>query len=493
MAGWGQLSSTLMMVLNILKIPPGVSVRKAEGPQANDAWVGQGIASHDFINTIVDITADDVCVGNSPVYFDGLDTIVSPVFKSKLEILQRELNKIAKWTAVDLLKSGVSAYRWKSLKRGKDGTLIPLLDELHFYVMEDGSVKAFGKDNEPFSDALIFLSYSKESMTKIDKNKNDKTIPSGAIITVMPQPIQLRHISTVARDLFTTERAMYYYRTQLSRIVRFASVDVGVSQGDKATEAINQVSTIINANSMSLPQAISTDAGYDDEIPIVPHRRGIGKPEMYESIPDFDISKMADLDYTLGRLFLAMRFPKSYSDFSQALSETAVSTLRGDIRYYKMCNVCRTLMEDTMNSWLQESVTPTTKSKITVKMATIPNSEDDDLIQTMQQVSQYISEVYNFIVTQSESRQQANGKLESLKIMLGGSAGFNYVQQWYDKMAEIIDDQFPEGDKEEATEEGEEHESTTSSSSESSEESVSDRELDEFEAPPIIEPESQSE
>lgn len=471
-AGFGQLTSTMMMLLNILKIPPGVTVRK-EG-NGKGTGLSESIASHDFINTIVDITADDVCVGNSPVYIDGLDQLSNPLLIDKFKIIERELNKIARWAAIDLLKYGVSVYKFKKLKKGKEGTLIPVLDDLSFYMMEDGTIKAFGKDNKEYLNALIFFSYSKETMQKVD-SKDSRSVPAGAVLSVSPQPIQLNHIESVAKDLFTVERSMYYYRNQLSRIVRFANVDVGVSQQDRVQEVVDTISSAINANSMSLPQT-NNDVGYDDEIPVVPNRRGIGKPEMYESIPDFDINKMVDLDYTLGRLFLTMRFPKSYSDFSTALNETAVSMLRGDIRYYKMCNKCRTLMEDTMNNWVRESYRG--KDKAHIKLATIPNSEDDDLIQTMNQVVEYIERVYEFVISDSDDKDQARGKLDSLKILLGGSAGFKYVQQWYDRMGEIIEEKFSSDEVTEVQEK-----------QDIEEEKVSEEELDAFEAPPVIEPE----
>lgn len=33
--------------------------------------IADAIETHDFINSMVDITADDVCIGSSPVYVSG--------------------------------------------------------------------------------------------------------------------------------------------------------------------------------------------------------------------------------------------------------------------------------------------------------------------------------------------------------------------------------------------------------------------------------------
>lgn len=109
----GGLQSLGLMLANFLGIPPGVSLRRTygnRGTSANGNGLSEILANHDFINSIVDITSDDVCVGNSPVYVSGLSSISSPVLKQRTEDICAALNKIVRWAAVDLLKHGLSMY-----------------------------------------------------------------------------------------------------------------------------------------------------------------------------------------------------------------------------------------------------------------------------------------------------------------------------------------------------------------------------------------------
>ena len=55
---WQGFSLALM---NFLRIPPGVGVRKSNGDERSRG--SENLASFEFIDTIVDITADDVLVG----------------------------------------------------------------------------------------------------------------------------------------------------------------------------------------------------------------------------------------------------------------------------------------------------------------------------------------------------------------------------------------------------------------------------------------------
>lgn len=113
----GNYEGLAMMLLNFLRIPPGIQVRKAYGANkdASTQWYEKTLASHDFINTMVDITADDVCIGSSPIYFENSDKVISPELKEKYSSLVKALNKICRWVAVDLLKRGYSAYVLKKI------------------------------------------------------------------------------------------------------------------------------------------------------------------------------------------------------------------------------------------------------------------------------------------------------------------------------------------------------------------------------------------
>ena len=195
---------------------------------------------------------------------------------------------------------------------------------------EDGEI-SFIINDKVRTDLLVFLNYSRETIVlnrKPGEHINPDDVRSKYKYQITPEPIQLKHVQSVATDLYMVERAMYRYRIQLSKIARFAEVEVGPSQGGNNNETVvDNASAAVNANSMSLGMTAADPVmNFDDNLPIVPIRKGIGHIEITSDIPDFDkIKELPDLDYTLNRLFLAMRFPKSYADFNQAFSPSTTS------------------------------------------------------------------------------------------------------------------------------------------------------------------------
>lgn len=457
----GAINGLSMMLLNVLRIPPGTTLRRANqsGPKSTD-WLANSLENHDFINTIVDITADDVCIGNSPVFLagDSLD-IKSEFLKMRLDSLVGALNKIARWAAVDILKRGCSVYTFKTVvKEGElsEARLLPYLDSVYFFMTKDGDVEVLDAEGNKMDGALVFLNYTKESLITVGAEKSSagysidlpgKIDTSQYMYSIVPVPVQLDHTESVARDLYNTERAIYNYRMQLARLVRFVSVDVGASQGDRNQEVIDVVDAGINANSMSLMSTMNAGMDFNDNIPIFAHRKGIGKPELTTDIPDFDIDKLADLDYTLSRLFLSTRFPKSYADFNTALSDTAVSLIRGDIRYSRMVDRARSLMEDTMNAWILASLPASLTRRLPrpvtfVKLVSLPNSEDDDVVEALSKLTDYTQTFYDF-VNNSDSRDEALTKLSLIQTLLGNTANLHAVNQWFGEMEAYIDRKFP--------------------------------------------------
>ena len=93
---------------------------------------------------------------------------------------------------------------------------------------------------------------------------------------------------------------------------------------------------------------------FDDTIPVLPNRKGVGKPELTQEIPEVNIDKLADLEYIMSKIFLQTRFPKTYADFSTNIDSTAASTIRGDVRYARVVSYARTKIEDTINDYLEE-------------------------------------------------------------------------------------------------------------------------------------------
>lgn len=472
-----------MMLMNFLRIPPGIQVRKSYGigKDASSQWYERTLASHDFINTVVDITADDVCIGNSPLYleFDGSE-VLSPRLEERYKKLVKALNKVVRWVAVDLLKRGFSVYVLKeakiSVEEFVDGTkvkkdkiipnLVPVLEDVEFYMDNVGMVHTL-IEGEERSDVLVFLNYSKETLSPVPESHIDSSLIKKFKFQITPEPIQLKHVESVAKDLYMVERSIVRYRVQLSRIVRFAEVEVGVSMGGENNDmTVDNASAAVNANSMSLGMTAQDPmADFDDNLPINPVRKGVGHIEVQSDIPDFDkIKDLPDLDYILNRLFLAMRFPKSYADFGQNLNDSAVSLIRGDIRYSRMVDSCRSIIQDTVNCWIFGIDFDYSETNMSVKLATLPNSEDDDVVEALSKYSEFVNESFRFI-DESESKLDAEARLNSLVILLGDTANIPAIQKWVAHMRTFIEDKFAE---EEVSEEEEVFDMPESSESDGS-------------------------
>ena len=466
----GSYQGFFLMLANFLRIPPGTQVRKSYGVQkdATTDWYDKTLASHDFINTIVDITADDVCIGATPVYIENLKAAtISPRLQLSYQLLLKAINHIVRWVAIDLLKKGISVYRLDSSKvqtyefvkdkrvpvELNEAFLVPVNKDVTIFMRDNGRLDYF-IDGQRRDDLLIFLSYSKEQLLDISNSSADlpDEVKKGLrgdgedhyIYQVVPEPIQLKHVQAVAADLFLVERAMYRYRIQLSKIVRFATVESGLAQGNDNNETVvDNASAAVNANSMSLDMTIpGSTMTFDDSLPVVPIRKGVGDINVVSDIPDWSrLKDMPDLEYTLNRLFLALRFPKSYADFNQPISETAVSLIRGDIRYSRMVDSCRSLIQNTLNIWLFGDKAEAVDAPMTVKLTTLPNSEDDDVVEALDRYKQFVADAFEMI-SQAESALDATTILDSLIIIMGDTANLKAIQGWVQKMREYIQQKF---------------------------------------------------
>lgn len=467
----GAFEGLALMLSNFLRIPPGTSVRKYYGGSSRSNGsrsldpAAAALAANDFIKTIVDITSDDVCLTSTPFYLYNGDKLLNKNLESDYNELIAGINKIAKWAAVDLLQSGFSVYELRNrevkvpvYKDGVKGfrkviraSFLPVLAPVEFYLSDDGEVRVY-VEGKLKKNLLVFLNYTKESLSLPEEVG---TMPSGCKFLISPTPVQLNHVSSVARDLSMVERAIYRYRVQLSRIVRFAEVEGGLTQGMENNELIiDNTSAAINANSMSLAMETSEEAMmFDDNIPIVPIRKGVGAIDIKSDIPDFSmIKELPDLDYTINKLFLSLRFPKSYSDFTEALSTTAVSLIRGDVRYSRMVDYCRSIMVDTVNTWIFGEDFVPSEAEVQIKISQLPSSEDDDVIEALGNYQDFVSNAFEFI-NASENLPDARARLDSLVILLGDTANIQAIQKWVVRMREYIEEKFKE-DQGSETEEG---------------------------------------
>lgn len=426
-----------LAILNVLGIPPGVAFRKHKKSTSNETF-----QSSDLINSIVEITSDDVCLGSSPVYL-STDKEIPKHLRKKLDYILTEFNSIAKWAAIDLLKHGVSVYK-TTVSSEKNLMLFPLVGEYKFFMDGKKQIKVY-EDETEITDVLLFINYDKESLTEVSEDESDGFSGEGKFkFVVVPSPIQLKNIDKASRDLEITENSMVNYRRQVSKLVRIVSVDIGMSQGERQQEILDSVSSAINADSSTMG---STDM-FDDAIPVVPNRKGLGKPDIVESLPNFNVSEMIDLEHLLGKLFLGLRFPKSYADFTQALDGTAVSTIRGDIRYSRMVDYTRGVIADTLNNYLAKSEALKTFGKL-VSLTELPTPEDEDVVAAMESFNDLSNSVFKSIIQESETEDEAMLKLDMLLVSLGGVASFKYIQKWTSLIRNFIETKF-QGEKEDA-------------------------------------------
>lgn len=436
--GWQGLITSIQ---NYLGVPMGATYRPASSKD-NETSGDNSLKEMDLIKSIVSITVDDVCIGSSPFYYKTGEPVDNAA-RSKFDKILRELNSIAKWIAYDLLVDGISPYKIKVV--GKEIYIYPILDKVKVILNSRKEIILLDENDSKIIDALVFVNFDRTSLAKIE-GKNYE-------FSITPKSIQLSNVTETGKELAMVEKAILRYRRDLSKILRFVSVEVGASQGNKQQELLDNVSSGINANSLSLETTVSDL--FDDEIPVFPTRKGLGKPEIEEHVPSANISELADLDHVLGKLFLGMKFPKTYADFTQALGATAVSMIRGDIRYSRMLKTARTLMEKTVNAYFSD-LKQARQFKLEFKLQEIPNPEDQEVIESLQSYSDFIENSYENIINSSETEDEALYKLQTYVDLLGDSSNLRSIERWiqttrkYIKKkfnsaeADLKDEEFPE-------------------------------------------------
>lgn len=438
-----------MMLRSVLGLRPGVNRigRSQDGAsQEGQSYTGGYDAlADDFINSVVEITVDDVCLGSTPFYVRGLSTLLSPQLRERTEAICGAINKVSRWVATDLLKRGVSAYYLQENKAGKP-VLIPYMYPLRYYMTSGGDVVAVGSSGAVIGDLLLFLNYSKESMRVIspDEDSDDALGVDGGryLFEVIPEPIQLKNLQGVGGDLAREEAAIYSYRQQLSRIIRLVAVDVGAAQGDRVDEIIDSVSQVLNAPSSSLDGSLVASGGmsFQDGIPILPIRNGKGLPSIVESIPTADISSLADLDHTLSKFFLAARFPKTYADFNTHLDSSTVSLLRGDIRYARMVLRTQSLMATTVDAWYHDSVSARVPD-VEFKMVKLPTSEDNDVSDVVESFMSMNGTWVDAIIS-AETKDVADLLINSLEALLAETSNLHSIQEWFTIARDYVAEKF---------------------------------------------------
>ena len=446
-------------IRNALGIPIGVSYRKTYGSSAEKSVQKNELFDNAYADAICDITADDVCRGEEPVSYsyelpEDLEELPDDVF-SVLESFKKELNSVAKWISKDLQVNGVSVYDItfnKSKKEVEDSVeienkdkkpevyILPNLDELTFYLTKDKKVVAYdltSPDKKNKEDVIIFINYDKNSLTKIDDKNKD--LSEDIAFQIQPTPMQFKNATDTLNAINLIENALKRYRAQLSRIIRYATVDVGLSNGDTQKDVVETISSAINADSINLTS--TTNEEYNDNIPVIATRNGKGEPKVICETPSGEIKDMTDLKYHLDKLNLLTRFPATYMDFSQAMGDTAVSMIRSDLRYAKLCNSIRTLIEKTINDFIGQT-NSLIKYNVVFSLVQLPTSEDDDVLQAMSNYTELCQAIYDFVVG-DDAEENVDMKIQRLNMVQGlfnASVKSPVLQKWFDDFCEFIEE-----------------------------------------------------
>lgn len=434
------------MILRWLRIPPGTSLRKNYGPSTSSG--NESVLQNEYIDAMVGITVDDICIGEEPLsinYREGTPDDIA----LKLKEIVKEFNSIVRWVATDLCIEGYSVYDVKVSSKNRL-LLFPYNEPVDFYLTSDKKVVCFEQGNlkKNLNNKLIFINFDKRSLVAV----SDKNVSSKLKFQITPTPMQLTNATKTLSGLSNAEDSIAKYRAQLGRIARWANVDIGTTQGDQQDDVVNSISEAINANSSSLA-AGTAYTEFDDNIPVLPNRRGLGKVDLVTDIPNVNIKELADIDYWLSKLNLLMRFPATYMDFSKSLDSTAVSLVRGDIRYKKLCKKVSTKITTTINDYLGES--NFSEYEPVVSLINLPSSEDDDVVSALDDYVKLTDEVSEFIMGSEGSEDLTPlDRLELLQTLLAPVTNSPALQDWFEIFREKIKQVQNKGiDEEEPSEE----------------------------------------
>lgn len=452
-------------IRNALGIPIGVSWRKGYGSsEVTTSSAMTDLSENAYAEAIADITADDVCRGEEPVSYnfelpEGVEELPSNVF-DVLESFKKELNSIAKWVSKDLQYKGVSVFDATFDKENNCVYLLPNIKELRFFLTKDKRIVCYdvkewrSNEHKNLEDVIIFINFDKTSFVEIDEHNKD--LDDDIAFEIRPTPMQFKNVQGTLDSLNLIENALKRYRAQLSRIVRYATVDVGLSSGDVQKDVVEQISAAINADSINLSS--TTNEEYNDNIPIIPTRNGKGAPELTLDVPNGDgLKDLTDMQHYLDKLNLITRFPATYMNFSEALSSTAVSLIRSDLRYAKLCNSIRTLIERTINEFISRTKS-LSEYKVVFSLIQLPTSEDDDVLEAMSSYTDLASAIEEFVMG-SDEEEPISRKEHRLKMMMdlfNTCVKSPVLQEWFNGYLDYLEELRQE--KEGTAEEGEEEE-----------------------------------
>lgn len=432
----------LTSLATTLGLPLGTKRRKAnDGKPSSNADDIDNSTLKDYINSIIDIVADDVVMNGEPIFYTAKEEITNADIRNKLDSLKTAFNGISRWVAFDLLKYGYSVYSYKVVDDNL--SFFPLNENFKFYYTNDGirakidnyksnskyydyskSKEDDNNDGDYLSNVLIFIYYEKDSFKRI----NDE------IYEIVPSGIQTKNCKRAILDVSNIERALQRLRIDGSRVVRFITFDAGYNLGDVQQQMVDDISDGINANSGAIDYATE----FDDQIPIFPTRGGtLGKPNYEEFVPNIDYDKISDLDYFLSKLFLSLKFPKDYADFTKTMSSgNVLSLVKSDLRYAKLLTTCRNTMIKIMNDFVKD-IPVIQQYGIYYDMEIVPTSQDSDLVEQLDSRVRFIGDILTD-VDSTEDIDVANAKVDIYRTLFSSTTNSKHINDLLDSIDEYM-------------------------------------------------------
>lgn len=422
------LESFSQSVLRWLRIPPGTSLRHPNEVGTSSASVDD----NPYIETIVSITVDDICIGEEPLSIDYKDD-TPELTQIKFKEICDESNTIVKDVATDLCKVGCSVYTAGISSKNKL-ILLPYVKMCTFWLTKEKKVVVCDEDDNPMENVIIFVNYSKSDLMPVEEGDREH---SEYAFQITPCPMQLKNVQGTINSLQRAEDNLDRYRAITSRIARWATVDIGTSQGDQQKDVIDTISSAINANSAGLGNTLG-NSDFDDNIPVLPCRGSLGQVQLQSDVPNYNLKDLGDIDHYLDKLKLQTRFPSTYMDFSQNLGDTAVSLIRGDLRYAKLCNKVRSKIVSTFNDFINSSE-QFRKWEPCFTLTQLPTSEDEDVMEALSQYVDLATSVEEFVMGEDMPKEIQLHRLRLLQDLFASSTTSPALQKWFLDYREFIE------------------------------------------------------
>lgn len=435
MALTGSATNFLISIANVLGIPLGarlVKVNKTGGRGSSTSSRHsktpsvileelKGTRVYEYIMSVVSLTTDDLTCFDKPLYYstekaqadgvlEGLDLIVSAVTKWLPSI------------CYDLLVDGFSVYTYKTVISANTTSfvLLPYKKPVSIYLTEVGTYNVYTEDGSLISNVLLFLNFHSRFLE--ETNNAEK-----GLYQINPVGMQLADFVSTASTLVQMHTSVSALRAQ-QRYIRFATVETGVSKGEDNQILVDDVSEGLNANSTDFPYLEGT---FDDKIPVFPSRGNIGKVTVENFAPTADPSILEDVKDVQSQLAGALRFPETYSNFKDALGATATSTIRQDIRYLRLLDRVRSVIENTINEWV---LSVPSLSGIKFRMNRLSSPEDSDAISSLNTSMTFVDSILTSL-DKCTTEAQVASMILSLKSLF--NAPSSYVDEFLNGVSEF--------------------------------------------------------